>query len=351
MSDHATVRSALADNRLGTAMPRAPVRNRHIEFSAEELAQIAFRDILVDMDPPRHTELRRLVMKEFSVRRMRALAPRVTQVVDSHISAMAAMGGPLDLVEQLALPVPSLVICELLGVPYEDRADFQRRARTLFALDVTKEQLFSSMVGMRSYMLGLVASRRVRPADDVITGLTRSSLTDDQIAALANALLAAGHETTASMIGMSVALLLQRAESWGRLPSDVDAVVEESLRFLPVVQMGLFREAKTDLVLGGQAIAAGELVLLSVSAANRDEGVFSAADTFDPGRDSRGHLGFGFGVHQCLGQQLARIELRIVLSRLAEAFPLLRLAVPAERLSYRDDSVIGGVLALPVTFE
>jgi cytochrome P450 len=265
---------------------------------------------------------------------------------------------PCDLVESFALPVPSLVIYELLGVPYGDREMFQQRSRQLLSFATEGPELLRGREELRAYMLELVQAKRAAPTDDLLSGLAshdgEDRLNDEELINIGLLLLIAGHETTANMLGLGTFALLSHPDELARLRNDpglVDNAVEELLRYLTIVQFGLVRVATEDVTLDGRAIRAGEPVVLSLPAANRDPAHFADPDRLDLGRETLGHLSFGHGVHQCLGQQLARVEMRIGFSHLLAHLPGLRLAVPAEQVRMRDDMFIYGVEALPVTWD
>jgi len=312
----------------------------------------------IGLDPPEHTRYRRLLTGQFTVRRMRGLEPRITEIVEQQLQGMRRAGPPCDLVESFALAVPSLVICELLGVPYGDREMFQQRSRQLLSFATEGPELLRGREELRAYMLELVQAKRAAPADDLLSGLAshegEDRLDDEELINIGLLLLIAGHETTANMLGLGTFALLSHSDQLARLRSDpglVDNAVEELLRYLTIVQFGLVRVATEDVTLDGRAIRAGEPVVLSLPAANRDPAHFADPDRLDLGRETLGHLSFGHGVHQCLGQQLARVEMRIGFSHLLAELPGLRLAVPAEQVRLRDDMFIYGVEALPVAWD
>ncbi len=306
-------------------------------------------------DPPNHTRLRKALTPEFTVRRLSRLIPRIEQIVEQQLDVMAASGSPVDFVETFAMPIPSLVICELLDVPYPDRADFQRLSGSRFdifggagtGLDAISESL--------KYMAELVARQRQHPGDGLLGMLIREhgdSIDDRELAGLADGLLIGGHETTASMLALGAVLLLQHPDVAERLRTDDDAAgptVEEMLRYLTVVQVAFPRFAKHDLELGGKQIKTGEMVLCSLSGANRDPELGPHMQDFDPNRISP-HLAFGYGAHRCVGAELAKMELRIAYPALLRRFPELRLDVPAGDVSFHEYSVVHGVDTLPVAF-
>ncbi|MFJ6370450.1 cytochrome P450 [Streptomyces virginiae] len=350
------VRTALADPRLSS---RRPHLNSHIRASLitpAEMAVLRPSDLLTS-DPPEHTRLRRLVTGQFTARRMNQLTGRIQAIVDEHLDALAAADQPADLMKAVALPVPSLVISELLGVPFADRDQYQRLTAELLSLDRTREELLASKAEMKGYLLHLIGIRRAEPADDLISGLLKAqhtdpALSDEEIAALAQLILIAGHETTANVIGLASLLLLRPPRLWDtvrRQPELVDNVIEETLRYATVLQFGLLRVAREPLAIAGQPIQAGERVVLHLPAANRDSSRFTDPDRFDVHRANAGkHLGFGHGPHHCLGDRLARIELRTVLASMLRRFPDLRLAADPDTIPTHRQRVVHGLAALPV---
>ncbi|MGX1853276.1 cytochrome P450 [Streptomyces sp. NBC_01456] len=311
--------------------------------------------MFIGMDAPEHTRFRRLLTGQFTVRRMRQLTPAVEQIVADQLDLMAEAEGPVDLVQAFALPVPSLVICELLGVPYADREEFQRYSATIIRIDATPEEFQEAMQALRAYIRRLAVAKRENPTDDLLGSLVQSGdLTDEELAGVGALLLLAGHETTANMIALSTMCLLRNPEQLAALradPSLMDGAVEELLRFLTIVQFGPRRTALEDIELNGHHIKAGSLVVASVMSGNRDAEHFTGdPEELDLDRPYSPHLAFGHGIHQCLGQQLARVEVGAALSALLQRFPDLRLAVPVEEVPMRDNMIVYGVRELPVTW-
>ncbi len=313
---------------------------------------------LIGMDPPDHTVARRAVISEFSLRRVQALRPRIQQIVDERIGAMLAAGPPADLVEALSLPVPSEVICELLGVPYTQHEFFQSRSMLLLSHRAPAEERMNAIRDLFGFLDALVSEKEREPGDDLLgRQVTRRRAAGDydhfDLVSLAFLLLVAGHETTASMISLGTlaimrdpAHLVPVVTGPGRRP----AAVEELLRYFSIADTGTGRVALADAEIGGTLIRAGEGVIISLLAANRDPAAFPEPGQIDPARSSRPHVAFGFGPHQCLGQNLARAELEIVYETLFRRIPGLRLAVPAEDLPVKDDAFVYGLHELPVTW-
>lgn len=296
---------------------------------------------LVGYDPPEHTALRRELAGEFTVRRMRQLAPRIGCLAEELLAAMAAAGPPADLVSAFALPLPSLVICELLGVPYRDRQRFQENSVARLDLSLSMADRSAAVARSRAHIDSLIDL----PGDGLLARLA-ARLPRPAAVGVGDLLLLAGHETTASMLGLGSLLLLRNSAERARL-SDGEQYAEEMLRYLSIVHSVLPREAKRDLTLSGQRIRAGEVVLCSIPAANRDAELVDRPDTYDVTRPAGAHLAFGYGIHYCLGASLARIELQVALPALFRRFP--RLAV-AGAPRFRVSSAVYGLRALPVTW-
>lgn len=309
---------------------------------------------LLALDPPEHQRLRKLLTGEFTVRRMMSLQPRIVEIVDSHLDAMAAAGPPTDLVEAFALPIPSLVICELLGVPYCDRDDFQRRAAVQLDFALPMEQRFTAIREGRAYMATLVAQARRSPGDDILGILVQrhgSVLSDDELVGIASLLLLAGHETTSNMLSLGTLALLAHPTQLAAVRDNPDAVgraVEELLRFLSIVHSGIARITTSDVQVAGVEIPAGQLVVVSLPSANRDPAFIDGPDTLDIRRGAMGHLAFGHGVHHCLGAPLARMEMRIAFPALLQRFSTLTLAQPFDEIAFRSFHFIYGLRSLQV---
>ncbi|MEV5438379.1 cytochrome P450 [Streptomyces sp. NPDC052682] len=352
VTGHAVARDLLADPRLssdrdhpGFPTPTArfaQVRNR--------------RTALLGVDDPEHRDQRRLVAADFTYKRAVALRPRIQQIVDEHLDAMIAQGPPADLVGAYALPVPSRVICALLGVPYTDHDFFEAQSRRLLrgpaAADVS-----DARDRLERYFGELIDRKEKEPGTGLLDDLVQRQLRDGTIdrpylIALATILLVAGHETTANMISLGTFTLLRHPDRLAELRADpalMPAAVEELMRVLSIAD-GMLRVAVEDIEVAGATIRAGDGVIFSTSVINRDETVYPEPDTLDWHRPARHHVGFGFGIHQCLGQNLARAELEIALRTLIDRFPTLRLAAPAEEIPFKPGDTIQGMLELPVTW-
>ncbi|WP_414945336.1 cytochrome P450 [Amycolatopsis sp. cmx-11-32] len=309
--------------------------------------------MFVAMDPPDHGRLRKRLTGAFTVKRMKQLEEHIVEITERHLEAMAALVPPVDLVKEFALPVPSLVICELLGVPYEDRENFQANSAQLMVRDQTLEEKMAAFIGMNTFLTELVTRKRETPGEDILSDLGRyDDLTVEELAGAAFLLLLAGHETTANMLALGTFALLENPVQLAELRADAELLpgaVEELLRYLSVADI-FFRYATEDLELGGETIHAGSTVIVSLLAANRDPRRFEDPDVLDIHRNARGLLSFGHGIHQCLGQQLSRIEMRAGFEGLLRRFPSLALAVPADEVKLKTDMNIYGVHELPVTW-
>ncbi|WP_243793773.1 cytochrome P450 [Saccharopolyspora gloriosae] len=305
---------------------------------------------IMSMDPPEHSRLRRLVMKAFTQRRVEALRPRAQEIADGLVDGMVERGAPADLVEDFALPLPITVICELLGVPYEDRKDFRVWSDAfLSTTKFTVEEVTECVGLLREYMARLIAERRESRhedgRDDLLSALVAARddddrLTEDEMLSLAEAILVAGHETTASQIPNFVYVLLQHPDQLARLRADpalVPRAVEELLRYVSLGNgAGIPRYALEDVELGGVTVKAGEAVLPSTASANRDAAVYSEPDVLDLLREEASHVGFGHGAHHCLGAPLARMELQVALDTLLRRLPDLRLAAGEDGVEWKD---------------
>jgi cytochrome P450 len=316
---------------------------------------------IIQLDGTAHARIRKLLISEFTVRRMRALQPYIQQIINEHIDAMLAKApGPVDLVSEFAMPIPSLVICEMLGVPYADRDLFQRHGATLTDFDLPVPEKDGAVQELTGYLADLTGRKLADPSEDDLLGRlilrareTGADLTPAELTELGLILLIAGHETTANMISLGTLTLLTHPDQFARLladPSLAESAVEELLRYLTVVQFGLLRLATDDIEVAGQRIRAGEWLIGAIAAGNRDERVYPDPDTLDLGREARTHLAFGFGVHQCIGQQLARVELREVLGTLYQRMPGMRLAVPLADVPFRSGAIVYGAKSLPITW-
>lgn len=318
------------------------------------------RRSFINFDDPEHARLRRMVTAPFTARRVEAMRPGIQRIVDAAIDSMTAGPRPADLVQSLALAVPSLVICELLGVPYEDHGFFQRNSRDLINGESAPQVALDAQGNLHEYLNRLVGVKDADPGDDLLSELVvhqvrAGGLTSEDVVLTSMLLLIAGHETTANMIALGTLALLDHPDQLALLrdgddPLAVARAVEELLRFLTVLHTGRGRVAREDVEIAGTVVRAGDGVILVNSIANRDETAFPDPDRLDVTRDARRHLAFGFGAHQCLGQALARVELQVVYSTLLRRMPNLRLAVGREQVPFKNGGLVYGVYELPVTW-
>ncbi|GHH63943.1 cytochrome P450 [Streptosporangium violaceochromogenes] len=362
---HAEAQQVLCDPRISTdpTTPGHPLaRSSEHPLSEEERRE---RERLragqfIDMDPPEHDVYRRMLIPEFSVRRVREMRPGIQEVVDGLIDDMLKQGSPADLVEAFGLAVPSLVICRLLGVPYADRDFFQSRTRRMIGTNVEEsEDGMLAAAEMWDYLDGLVAEAEREPADNLVGRLVATrrkagALSHDALVGMTFLLLVAGHETTGNMIPLGVHTLLRAPGQLAALRAAPDGwpdAVEELLRYHSIVDWVAFdRVATEDMEIGGQVVRAGEGMFVLGASANRDPRVFDRPDELDLRRGARNHVAFGYGVHQCLGQNLARAELEIAYRTLFERLPGLRVVGDDEELSFKYDNLVFGLHALPVAW-
>jgi cytochrome P450 len=352
VSRYADIRSSLVDPRLSadTIKPRLRAAGVTGEMPV----------IFARIDDPEHNRLRRMMARDFTWRRAEAMRPPIQELVDQFLDTMTEGGPPADLVRDFALPVPSLVISQLLGVPYGDHEFFQHNSTVGLDSNSSDEQKAAAIGALFGYMSELVERKEREPGDDLISRLitdhvASGELSRDTVAMNGMILLQAGHETTASMIALGTVALLQHREVFELLGHTDDAtivanIVEELMRYLTIVHSQVDRVATEDLSIHGELIRAGDFLLMNLPAANWDPEFADDPASFDATRNARGHLGFGFGVHQCIGQHLARVEMQIALSTLARRLPGLELAVPAEELRFQNEQEIYGIEELPITW-
>jgi cytochrome P450 len=349
------VRQVMADTRFSS---RQDIGILHVPFetpgmpaATEPSPQVP--GLFIAMDPPDHTRLRRMLTGAFTVKRMKQLDEHIIDIAERQLDELARLTPPVDLVKEFALPVPSLVICELLGVPYADRDSFQANSAKFLIKDQPLDDKIAAYTGLTTYLSELVTRKRADPGEDILSDLARhDDLTIEELIGIAFLLLLAGHETTANMLALGTFALLEHPEQLAELRANPDLLpdaVEELMRYLSVVDI-LYRYATEDIELGGETIGKGSTVVVSMLAANHDPQRFDNPDALDVHRKARGHLSFGHGVHQCLGQQLARIEMRAGFDGLLRRFPTLTLAIPASEVRLKTDMNIYGVHELPVTW-
>ncbi|MGP3937786.1 cytochrome P450 [Nonomuraea sp. KM88] len=353
ITGHAFAREFLSSNKISSnrANPGFPQL-------VPGVASVPLKGTIVAMDPPEHSQHRRMITNEFTVRRVKQMRPEIQRITDRSIDEMLAGPRPADLVEALSLPVPSLVICELLGVPYVDRGQFQSRTKIILSRNSTGDQRRDTALWLRQYINDLVAGKEAEPGEDLLSRLIDKYCDIDAydretMTGIGLLLLVGGHETTANMISLSVASLLDDPKLLAGLrerPERTPQLVEELLRFHSIVDNATSRVVVEDFELGGITFRAGDGVIVAAAAASHDPDVFARPDQIDVDRGARHHLAFGFGIHQCLGQNLARLELEIVLNTLFARIPDLALADPVERLPFKSDALVYGIHRLPVTW-
>jgi cytochrome P450 len=314
-------------------------------------------------DAEEHTRFRRMLSKPFTFKRVEGLRPKIQQITDEHIDAILAGPQPADIVTALALPVPTLVISEMLGVPYEDHAFFQHHANVGLDRYAKAEDTMTKGMSLAKYLCDLVEAKMACPPEertedavsDLAERVTAGEIDVKEAAQLGTGLLIAGHETTANMIGIGVLALLENPEQAKMLaatddPKVIANAVEELMRYLSIIQNGQRRVATDDIEIAGETIRGGEGIIIDLAPANWDAAAYPEPDRLDLTRDAGQQLGFGYGRHQCVGQQLARAELQIVFHTLVRRIPSLRLAIPFDEIPFKHDRLAYGVYELPVAW-
>ena len=347
VTGYAQARSALTDPRLHK-LPEG--------WRPDPDSLLASLDLhMLNLDPPDHERLRKLVNKAFTARRVSELRPRITAITTGLLDDMSTRR-EVDLLASFAFPLPITVICELLGVPVADRDQFRAWSATIVADTVSPEVFQAHATAMTGYFQALIATRRREPADDLLSALIsarddKDRLSENELLSMAFLLLVAGHETTVNLIASGVLALLLNPGELARLRADhslLGAAVEELLRYVNPVNNATFRFTGEPVEIGGVPIGPGEVVLVSLSGANRDPSRYPDPERLDLGRDSGGHLAFGHGIHYCLGAPLARLEAEIAFTGLLERFGSMTLAVPPDALRWRPSTLIHGLESLPV---
>jgi cytochrome P450 len=353
VSGYQNVRQMIIDQRFSRALAVAPGR-------PQPGFEISAAGSINGMDPPEHTRLRKLVASAFTARRVEALRPRVTGIVNQLIEAMAGRPQPADLVAGFSLPLPAQVICEMLGVPAADLEQFHGWSDTILGdWQRDADEIMTALAELYGYFSALIEIKRAQPADDLISGLIAARddadrLSEHELTVMCCTLLIGGHETTANQINLSLLLLLDHPSQVATLragPELIPGAVEELLRCTRLGGLPPTRVTTEDVQLGGVVIPAGEEVIPLYGTANRDPSVFTDPDRFDVTRDAASHLAFGAGVHHCLGAQLARVELQEAFRGLIGRLPGLRLAVPASDLEFKPGMAIHSLRELPVRWD
>lgn len=352
VTGHSEARALLSDQRLSSDR-----QNPAFPMPFERFASITqVRTPLIGVDDPEHNTQRRMLIPSFSVKRVAALRPDIQRIVDELLDRMLAEGPPAELVSAFALPVPSMVICSLLGVPYSDHEFFEGESRRLLR-SRTAEEAKDARIKLEEYFTDLIAHKEKNPGDGLLDELIEErlrsgALAHEDLVRLVMILLVAGHETTANMISLGTFTLLEHPEQLAQLKAEeslMPTAVEELLRFLSIAD-GMLRVAKEDIEIGGQLIRADDGVLFPTSLINRDEATYPSPDQLDLDRSARHHIAFGFGIHQCLGQNLARAEMEIALRSLFTRIPDLRLAVPAAEVPFKPGDTLQGMIELPLAW-
>ena len=351
ISRYQDIRAALVDPRLSAKT----IPDAIMPKDADDKVPVMF----ARTDDPEHHRLRRMMTSNFTFRRCESMRPQIQETVDHYLGRMIDSGAPADLVREFALPVPSLVIALLLGVPPEDLGLFQQHTTTGLDQRSTDEEKGQAFGAMYAYIEELVQRKEREPGDDLISRLVTEYVATGQLNRATTAMnsvimMQAGHETTANMISLGTVALLEHPEVFERLgqtddPAVVANIVEELMRYLSIVHSQVDRVATEDLVIGGQLIRAGEFVMMSLLAGNWDADFVPDPEAFDVERNTRGHLGFGYGVHQCIGANLARVEMQVAFATLARRLPGLKLAVSPEELRFKDANIYG-MKELPVSW-
>jgi cytochrome P450 len=350
VSRYEDIRAALVDPRLS-----AETLPDLFDAANDSTAPVVFARI----DDPEHHRLRRMMTSQFTFRRTEAMRPQIQELVDKYLEAMIDKGPPADIVRDFGLPVPSMVIALLLGVPPDDLQLFQHNTAAGLDVNSTDEERARGFIEMYAYIQELVARKERDPGDDLISRLITDYVATGQldyntVAVNAVIMMQAGHETTANMISLGTVALLEHPEVFERLGQTDDAAVianavEELMRYLSIVHAQVDRIASEDLILGGQQIRAGDRLLMNLPAGNWDSEFVDSPETLDIARNVRGHVAFGYGTHQCIGANLARVEMQVAFATLARRLPGLKLAVPQHELKFKDADIYG-MKELPVTW-
>ncbi len=365
---YADARAALADPRLvknpaSLATPTGPHPSRPADAGTDgqpPAFAAALSHHMLSSDPPDHTRLRKLVNKAFTARTVADLEPRIEVITDDLLDradrVAAQHEGIVDLIDALAFPLPVIVICELLGVPFDDREDFRRWSQAIISATTDPAGMATASREMADYLIRLIADKRARPGADLLTELIQVSeegdrLSEDELVSMGFLLLVAGHETTVNLIGNGTLALLRHPDQLALLrddPSLLPAAIEEFLRYDGPVNVATARFAAEPVTIAGQPIATGELVMVSLSAADHDPDRYPEPDRLDIERTTTGHLAFGHGIHFCVGAPLARLEGRIAIGRLVTRHARMELAGAPQQLSWRASTLLRGLYSLPV---
>jgi cytochrome P450 len=356
VTGHEAARELFADARVSVDDRREgfPHWNEHMLSTVNKRPRSVFTS-----DAEEHTRFRRMLSKPFTFKRVEALRSAIQEVTDESIDAILGGPQPADIIAKLALPVPTKVISEMLGVPYEDHEFFQHHANVGLARYASAEDGQKGAMSLHKYLIDLVEKKMKHPSEDAVSDLaervTAGEISVKEAAQLGTGLLIAGHETTANMIGIGVLALLENPEQAALLrdsddPKFIANASEELMRYLSIIQNGQRRVAIEDIEIAGETIRAGEGIIIDLAPANWDAAAYPRPDELDFTRSASQQLGFGYGRHQCVGQQLARAELQIVFHTLLRRIPTLRLAIPFDDVPFKHDRLAYGVYELPVTW-
>ena len=356
ITGHEEARTLFADSRISVddRIAGFPHWNEHMLATVDKRPRSVFTS-----DAEEHTRFRRMLSKPFTFRRVEGLRTAIQKITDECIDEILAGPQPADLVAKLALPVPTVVISEMLGVPYEDHEFFQEHANAGLARYAAADAMQKGAMSLHQYLINLVEEKQANPSEDAVSDLaervTAGEISVKEAAQLGTGLLIAGHETTANMIGIGILALLENPDQADFLraaddPKVIANAVEELMRYLSIIQTGQRRVALEDIEISGETIRAGDGVIIDLSPANWDAKAYPEPDKLDLSRDASQQLGFGYGRHQCVGQQLARAELQIVFHTLLRRIPTLRLAIPLDEVPFKHDRLAYGVYELPVAW-
>jgi cytochrome P450 len=356
ITGHEVARALFADSRVSVDDRRDgfPHWNEHMLSTVNKRPRSVFT-----ADAEEHTRFRRMLSKPFTFKRVEALRSAIQEVTDESIDDILAGPQPADIVAKLALPVPTKVISEMLGVPYADHEFFQEHANAGLARYAAADAMQKGAMSLHQYLINLVEEKQANPSEDAVSDLaervTAGEISVKEAAQLGTGLLIAGHETTANMIGIGVLALLENPEQAALLrdsddPKFIANAAEELMRYLSIIQNGQRRVAIDDIEIAGETIRGGEGIIIDLAPANWDAAAYPEPDQLDFTRDAGQQLGFGYGRHQCVGQQLARAELQIVFHTLLRRIPSLQLAIPLDEVPFKHDRLAYGVYELPVTW-
>jgi len=356
ITGHEEAKALFADARISVDDRRVgfPHWNEHMAATVDKRPRSVFT-----ADAEEHTRFRRMLSKPFTFRRVEGLRPVIQKITDQCIDEILEGPQPADIVDKLALPVPTVVISEMLGVPYEDHEFFQEHANAGLARYAAADAMQKGAMSLHQYLINLIEKKQAEPAEDAVSDLaervTAGEISVKEAAQLGTGLLIAGHETTANVIGIGVLALLENPEQADFLrnaddPKVIANAVEELMRYLSIIQNGQRRVAIEDIDISGETIRAGEGVIIDLAPANWDPKAYPEPDKLDLTRNASQQLGFGYGRHQCVGQQLARAELQIVFHTLLRRIPTMRLAIPFASVPFKHDRLAYGVYELPVTW-